>query len=227
MWDQYGGVACNNELQHVGRARPRAARKPGVCPRTRRGPAHRTCELVKEEAAHRVYDLRYGLVISEGPEPAGHTAGLNKGAAGEGEREEPDEAGLLHRLDATHQEPYSRRDPGEGEAEEQQQTDGGCPTRHAGLGPEADEEADHQHNEDNERVAGEVGDGAAGEDSRAGHGERAKPVDEPLLEILGQADTGGHGPEGDGLHEDPDHKEVYVRGAAAHVDGAAEDVTEQ
>ena len=74
MWDQYDGVARNNELQHVGRARPRAARKPGVSPRTRRWPAHRTCELVKEEAAHRVYNLRYGLVVGECPELAGHAA---------------------------------------------------------------------------------------------------------------------------------------------------------
>ena len=41
-------------------------------------PASRTYGLVEEEAAHRVYNLRYGLVVGECPELDGHAAGGTK-----------------------------------------------------------------------------------------------------------------------------------------------------
>jgi hypothetical protein len=58
-------------------------------------PAGSAHGLVEEEAAHRVDYLRDGLVVGEGLESAGHAVGPHEGAAGEGQREEPDESGLL------------------------------------------------------------------------------------------------------------------------------------
>ena len=48
------------------------------------------------------------------------------------------------------------------------------------LEAEPDQEADHQHQHDDEQVADGVGEGAPGEDGRAGHGRDRKRSIRPL-----------------------------------------------
>src|SRR6266568_578955 len=66
-------------------------------------PDRRDVGLVEEQAAYGVDDQRDRLVFSEGAQPAGHALGGNERAAGEGQREEPDEAGGLCSLYAAHE----------------------------------------------------------------------------------------------------------------------------
>ena len=80
----------------------------------------------------------------------------------------------------------------------------------AGLHPKADEVPDGQHQHDDEHVADEVGERASGEHRRTGHRQRPEPLDEALVEVLGEPDTGLDRPERDRLHEDARHQVVDV-----------------
>jgi hypothetical protein len=91
----------------------------------------------------------------------------------------------------------------------------------------ADEQRDHREDQQRQRRLDEVGDGAAGQHRAAGHGQRAEPVDEALVHVVGDARAGARGGEGDGLREDAGHQEVLVdvgTGGAADLHRAAEDV---
>ena len=81
------------------------------------------------------------------------------------------------------------------------------------MWPEADDQADCPHHEYDERVAYYVSDGAAGEDRRFGHRKRAKAVDQPTLQVGGQANTGAHCTKNDGLGKDASHQVVDIAGA--------------
>src|SRR4029079_5635243 len=64
------------------------------------------------------------------------------------------------------------------------------------------------------------------EDRPARHRQRAEAVDQPLLDVLGQAERGDEPAEGDRLDDDPRHQEVDVLEARG-LDRAAEDEHEQ
>ena len=73
-----------------------------------------------------------------------------------------------------------------------------------------DEEADatiRQHDED---VAHEVGERAAGEHRGARHRQRPEPLDQPLVQVFGEADAGLDRAERDGLREHAGHQVVDV-----------------
>ena len=97
---------------------------------------------------------------------------------------------------------------------------------HVGVDAPTDQEAHAGHEQHHEHVAHEVGERAADEHRRARHRQRPEPLDEALLEILGEADAGGERAEHDGLDEDAGHQEVDVVVDAGHLDRAAEDVAE-
>src|SRR5919112_4548284 len=85
-------------------------------------PAVRAYGLVEQETPHRVDDLRYRLVVGEGLQYPRHVVRHHERAGGEDQGEEPDEASRLHGLGAP-QEGYGSPDPGEREAEQQQEPD--------------------------------------------------------------------------------------------------------
>ena len=58
-------------------------------------------------------------------------------------------------------------------------------------------------------------------------GQRSQPVDEPLAQVLGDAEPGVDGTEQHGLGEDPGDHELLVVAVAGHGDRAAEHVHEQ
>ena len=68
---------------------------------------------------------------------------------------------------------------------------------------------------------------APGEHRRSGHRQRTEPLDEALVQVLGEADAGVHGAEGDGLHEHARHEEVDVRESPGTSIDAAEHVAER
>src|SRR5829696_756099 len=189
-------------------------------------PAVRAYGLAEQEAPHRVDDLRYRLVVGEGLQYPRHVVRHHERAGGEDQGEEPDEARRLHGLGAPQEERYGSPDPGERETEQQQEPDGPGQAREPCLRTETDENPDGEHHQDNEEVADQVGDGTAREYGGACHGQRAEPIDEALLEVLGKADARAYRSEGHGLYEDAGHKVVDVA-LAAHVDCAPEHVTEQ
>ena len=74
----------------------------------------------------------------------------------------------------------------------------------------ADGEADDAHQHHHEDVADQVGEGASDEHRRARHRQRAEPIDESLLQVLGEPDPGRERAEHHRLHEDARHEEVDV-----------------
>ena len=160
-------------------------------------------------------------------QPAGHARHRDEGRGGEHQREHPDEPGRLGRLDVAHRQADEGRDPGEGQPERQGQGDRADRGHEAGVEAEPDQGADDQHQQDHEQVADGVGQGAAGEHGRAGHGQGAEPVDHAPRHVLGQGDAGLGGAEDHRLDQDPGHQEVDVVLDPRHLDGAAEHVGEQ
>ena len=61
---------------------------------------------------------------------------------------------------------------------------------------------------------------------RAGHRQRPEALDEPLLQVVGEADARRERTEDDRLHEDARHQVVDVVLVAGHGDAAAEHVAE-
>ena len=103
-----------------------------------------------------------------------------------------------------------REDPREREAEEQHHRHAGEQPEEVGVDAEADEIPDADHQDHDEDVAHEVGERAAGQHRRARHRQRAEPLDEALVQVLGEPDPGFDRTEHDGLHEDAGHQVVDV-----------------
>ena len=158
-------------------------------------------------------------------QPPGHLRGVDERVRCEHERSEDGERGGLCRFAVRHREPDEREQPRQREPEEDEHTDAGGDHDRVGVGVEADEEPDEQHQEDDHGVADGVGQHPSPEHCGAGHRERAEPVDEPFALVFGEADRGVDGAERDGLHEDPRHQVVDVA-AAGNGDGSAEHVPE-
>ena len=59
------------------------------------------------------------------------------------------------------------------------------------------------------------------------HRQRPEPVDQALLQVVGEARPGDRAPEDHRLREDPGQQELRVADVARHVDRAAEHVAEQ
>ena len=132
---------------------------------------------------------------------------------------------------ATHRQADQRADPGEGVAEQEQQ-------RRRRRAPSAMPSWMRQPTSSATRPAPpgsarlhEVGEGAAGEHRAAGHRQRAEPVDQALVHVVGDARAGAGGGEGDGLREDARPSGTCGSRTALVVppivDGPAEDVAEQ
>ena len=79
---------------------------------------------------------------------------------------------------------------------------------------------------DDEHVAHEVGERAAGQHRGARHRQRAEALDEALVQVLGEADAGLDRAEHDRLREDAGHQVVDVVRNARDADRAAEHVAE-
>ncbi len=92
---------------------------------------------------------------------------------------------------------------------------------------EIDRVADADDDEDRDQHAAGVSDQAARQDGRPGHRHRAEPVDDALLEFLGERDGRAEGGERGRLGDDAGHQEVHIVDVARHADRAAEDVAEQ
>src|SRR6476646_7631949 len=92
--------------------------------------------------------------------------------------------------------------------------------------PPHDEAAQHQHDEDPERVE-DVGERPAAQDRGARHREGAKPVDDPLRHVVGERDRRRDRGKRERLDEDPRHQVLPVAAAARQRDRAAENVREQ
>src|SRR4029078_5051104 len=88
------------------------------------------------------------------------------------------------------------------------------------------EAAQHQHDEDPERVE-DARERPAAQDRGARHRERAKPVDDPLRHVVGECDRRRDRGKRERLDEDPGHQVLAVAAAARERDRAAEDVREQ
>ena len=85
---------------------------------------------------------------------------------------------------------------------------------------------DHEDDED-PGVVDDVGEGPPGQDGRARHRQRAEPIDDPLVDVVGHPDRRRRGGEDDRLGEDPGHQERRVVAAAGDVDRAAEHEDEE
>src|SRR3984957_2940074 len=166
------------------------------------------------------------LVGGESLQPARHGRHRDEGRGGEGEREEDREGDDLGHLAVRGGQPDDREPPRKGVGEQEDDPDPGQVGEDTGGGTEPDEEPDDGDDDHGQDVPAQVGRGAAGQHRGPGHGQGPEPLDEALLQVLGQSDAGLHRAEGHRLHEDPRHQVVHVAGAG-DVDGPAEHVAEQ
>ncbi len=167
-----------------------------------------------------------GLVSGDGLQPPGHRTDGYECRGREHEQEHDRYAGRLGRLGVGGAQPQGDESPGQGVGERRHQPDSGEEAGRAGVDPEADGEPDRGHDHHDEQVAGQVGDGASGEDGAARHGQRAEPLQQPRPQVIGQADGGAQGTEGDRLSEHAGDQVVDV-GHPGNADRAAERIPEQ
>ena len=113
--------------------------------------------------------------------------------------------------------------PLEGEAEDDHEPERREPVGEAAVEAEADRERDRDGDGGGEREDGGVGDRAGGEHGAARDRQRAQPVDEAVLEVLGGGDGGADAGEEHAGGDEAGHEVVDV-GDRAGVDRAAEHV---
>ena len=162
------------------------------------------------------------LVLGEHLQPAGHRGDRHVGARDEGERED-DHSHALRGLAGAGEQAHRHEQPLEGEAEDDHEPERREPVEDAAVEAEADREGDRDRDRGGEREDGGVGDRAGGEHGAARDRQRAQPVDEPLLEVLGGGD-GGPDPGEEHPGGDEAGDEVVDVGDRAGVDRAAEHV---
>src|SRR6201996_6217677 len=176
--------------------------------------------------SHRVDGERDGLVVGEGLEPAGHGGDRHEGGAEESDREQPDQAERLHRLLVPDGQAGVGGDQAAGDAEHDGQYDHADGRADAVAEAEADRVADTDHDEDRDGHRAGSAAQPARQHRRPGHRHRPEPVDDPLLQLLGQRDRRAEAGEGRGLAEDARHQEVDVAAGDVDLDRAAEHVAE-
>src|SRR5918994_948802 len=98
--------------------------------------------------------------------------------------------------------------------------------REAGGEAEADQDSDREHDHELDHVRPDVRHDPARDHGRPPHRERPEPVDQALLEVLGEPERGHEAAEDHRLDDDPGYQEVHVIEIPG-VDRAAEDVHEQ
>ena len=184
------------------------------------GPAEHERPAGGDGHAHR-------LVGGEALQPAGHRRDRHEGRGGEDQGEEEREGHHLGRLAVGGGEPDDREPPRQCVGEEQDERPArpgreGHPV--VGRNPTRKPTAVMMITTRMLRTRSALVRPA--EHGRAGHGQGPEPLDESLLQVLGQPDAGLHGAEGDRLHEDPGHQVVHVVDPRCR-DGATEDVAEQ
>ena len=138
------------------------------------------------------------------------------------------EADLLRDLDRRHRQPEPDADPRHREGE--QRAAAPTPARKSAMPLWTRQPTARPVSISTTRMPGvvdDVGDGAAAEHRRAGHRQRAEPVDDALVDVVGHADRGRDRGEADRLHEDAGHQVLAVGAAAGQRDRAAEDEREQ
>src|SRR5262249_27482497 len=99
-------------------------------------------------------------------------------------------------------------------------------SKRVGVDPPTDEQAATRHHHDHQHVVEQVRGGTPDEHGGPGHGQRTEPVDDPLLQVVGERHGGDAGAERHGLGEDPGHQVLAVVDPG-YLDGAPEHVGEQ
>src|SRR5947209_6914996 len=109
-----------------------------------------------------------------------------------------------------------------------QQKEASCRKPGEGIArwPEANEQTDCPDDQHDEDIADEVGQRATGEDRRVCHRQRAKAVNQAMLEVGCQANPGGQGTDQGREHEHTGHQIVRIAGAR-NENGSAKDVAEE
>ena len=107
-----------------------------------------------------------------------------------------------------------RAHPGHREREQQDHPESQCRRGESAVDPPAHQVAAADHHRQREHVHHQIGQRAAHQHRQPRHRQRAHPVDDALLQVVGQPDGGEGGVEGDGLGEDPGQQEFPVLAAA-------------
>jgi hypothetical protein len=149
-----------------------------------------------------------------------------KGAAGEGQREhdhEPQHHDLLRLVD---QHGDQHREPGEGRGDHHQQDHGPEHADRVGLDAEAEQRPHPEQDRHRPDLADHVGHDPPGQRGRAGDGQAAEAVEDPLGDVGVEGHAGVHGQEQGVLADDAGQAELQ-EGLGRAGDGAAEDEGEQ
>src|SRR5918994_1483639 len=151
------------------------------------------------------------IVPRDGLQPRGERLRRDEGGAHEHEREHDREQCRLDRLDRLQRESGEGGHPCEHVPHPDDHAEREQRLPHARVDPITDQKGDDEHQHRLETHRDGVGGGATGQDRRSSHRQRPEPIDDALLEVVGESDARLRRGEDPRLHEDPGHQEVDVR----------------